>query len=136
VVVKRRKRLNVAENPSHVDWQAYYASIKRVCPWSYRSYMANKILTLTYSSRDFSTWGKFLKYTGYDSVVYVCEDRDSAWLDAKCDELNAQQETYQWLWSHPAEGGDSTPVPVLIQQERALLEGLRQKTGYYNNEAE
>ena len=98
--------------------------------------MADKILTVTYSSRDFVTWGKFLQYTKYDSVVFVCEGKSSEWLDATCDELNAQTEIYQWLWSHPEQGGASTPVPVLIQQERALLDGLRKKIGYYEHEAQ
>ena len=98
--------------------------------------MADKILTVTYSSHDFVTWGMFLKYTGYDSFVFICEDADADWLDTKCNELNEQQTIYQWLWSHPEQGGLSTPVPVLIQQERALLEGLREKIGYYQHEAE
>jgi hypothetical protein len=34
------------------------------------------------------------------------------------------------LWSHPEEGGDSTPSPVLIQQDRTKLTDLRNKVGY------
>lgn len=98
--------------------------------------MNDRILTVTYSDVDFKTWGMFLQYTEFESVVFICADKTSEWLDAKCDKLNAESDLYQWLWSHPAEGGYSTPVPVLIQQERAQLEGLRKKTGYYNNEAE
>lgn len=98
--------------------------------------MKDKILTVDYSSSTFATWALFLQYTDFESVVFICADADSDWLDAQCDALNESQQVYQWLWSHPDQGGHSTPVPVLIQQERALLEGLRKKTGYYNNEAD
>jgi hypothetical protein len=44
--------------------------------------------------------------------------------------LNNLYPKSEWLWSHPAEGGESTPVPCLIQQDALQLNTLREKIGY------
>ena len=111
-------------------WACYFAKIKGVCPWSYRAYMADNILFVDYTDSTFNTWRLFLKGTKFEAVVFKCPEKSSEWLNKKCDQLNAEQTTYEWLWSHPEHGGDSTHIPVLIQQMRQQLEELREKIGY------
>ena len=96
--------------------------------------MADTILFVPYSDADFNTWRLFLKHTKFEATVYKCPEKTSKWLNSKCDELNGNQKEYEWLWSHPEHGGDSTHIPVLIQQCRKRLEALREKVGYEDDE--
>lgn len=116
-----------------VNWLEYFAGIRKSCPWSYVAYKNNKILIVDYSPKDFNTWRIFLRYTNYESIVFTCKDVSSDWLNSMCDELNQQDDYSEWLWSHPEHEGDSTPVPVLIQQPKTILEDLRKKVGYYDD---
>jgi len=111
-------------------WSRYFASIKQVCPWSLTSYMHDKILFVDYSSVSHNTWSKLFRNTSHEAFVYRCEGKDVDWLVNKCEKLNLIYKTSEWLWSHPDEGGNSTPIPVLIQQDREQLENLRNKIGY------
>ncbi len=124
---RKRKQKKVAEE---ANWASYFARIKGVCPWSYRAYMADTILFVEYAESDFNTWRLFLKHTKFEATVFKCPEKSSDWLNNKCDQLNASQTDYEWLWSHPEHGGDSTHIPVLIQQNREQLEVLRDKMGY------
>lgn len=120
---------------AEADWAKYYALIKGVCPWSYAAFMSDRILTVEYSPVDFDTWRTIFKHTtkSFDCYVYTFDtDTTSEWLETKCDALNLEDEFSEWLWSHPEQGGDSTPVPVLIQQVAEKLENLRHKVGYYD----
>ena len=54
-------------------------------------------------------------------------------LHTLCDHYNetlGDKYKSEFLWSHNEEGGDSTPVPVIIQQDKAQLETLRESMGY------
>jgi len=131
--VVERKRKKVERVAKEDKWSSYFAKIKGVCPWSYRAYMADTILFVDYAETDFNTWRLFLKYTNFEATVFKCPEKTPDWLNSKCDELNALQSDYEWLWSHPDEDsgdGHSTHIPVLIQQNREQLEMLREKLGY------
>ena len=123
----------MAKAHAEANWKKYFEDIRTVCPWSYAAYMSDKILIVPYAESEFSTWRLFLHYTGFESVVYTFPaDITSGYLENLCDALNETDTESEWLWSHPEQGGDSTPTPVLIQQERAKLEKLRHKVGYYD----
>lgn len=94
--------------------------------------MDNKLLILDYSSKDFDQQRLLLPDTNYESVMYVCRNHSSQDLDDTCDRLNLTDDFSEWLWSHPEHEGNSTPVPVLIQQPRKILTQLRKKVGYYD----
>lgn len=113
-----------------VNWASYFAKIKGVCPWSYRAHMNDNILFVPYSDNTLNTWANIFYSSNHEAFVYKCPEKTSDWLNNKCDELNAVHCKSEWLWSHPVEGGDSTPIPVLIQQDRQTLEILREKIGY------
>ena len=109
-------------------WVKYFASIKQVCPWSYK--LMDKILVLEPHISCINTWSTIFKASKHEAFVYKFPKASVDWLRNKCDELNASQEYSEWLWSHPSEGGDSTPSPVLIQQNRAKLNTIRDNIGY------
>jgi hypothetical protein len=54
-------------------------------------------------------------------------------LNTLCDHYNetlGDKYNSEYLWSHNEEGGDSAPVPIIIQQDKEQLEQLRNKIGY------
>ena len=115
---------------NETDWKNYFKSIQKVCPWSYESFIAGKIkITDQEDIQDLNE---------YDAIVYQVDMSIDA-LDELAEYLNDEQDTYEFLWSHPdhSKGGNNqTPVPVLIQQDRAILEGLRKgEKGGFNSKA-
>jgi len=111
-------------------WVKYFASIRGVCPWSYK--LMDKILVLDTHINCINTWSAIFKSSKHEAFVYKFPKANVSWLTNKCEELNAAQEHSEWLWSHPSEGGDSTHIACLIQQDRARLTDLRNKIGYEN----
>jgi len=111
-------------------WAKYFAKIKQVCPWSYN--LMDKILVVQTPENCIPTWSSIFKASKHEAFVYKFPKANPQWLINKCEELNAQQTYSEWLWSHPSEGGDSTHIPVLIQQDREKLTDLRKKVGYQN----
>ena len=60
--------------------------------------------------------------------LYILPDIDVEHIYELAEQLDELYEEYEFLWSHPeyTKGGDrAAPVPVLIQQDRELLEYLR-----------
>ena len=103
-----------------VDWPAYFERIIAVCPWAKAYYNAGKI--------DFAEWQGEQQVTalGEQFVARIWTHTDPAftptdvYLQQLGDRMNATREGEEWLWSNPM-NGNSTPVPVLIQQcERTL----------------
>jgi len=119
---------------AEVNWRQYFTDIKPVCPWAYRAMEQDKILTWQWSASQANTVISLFKYSNYEALVFTCPDKDSKWLEAKCDEQNESQTELEWLWSHPEHGGDSTPVPCLILQDAKNLDDLRNRTGYYDED--
>jgi len=111
-------------------WAEYFASIRKVCPWSLKAFMKDRILFVETTPVCLDTYAKLFPYTDYEAAVYKWPTASVEWLVAMCDGLNEQYESSTWLWSHPAEGGDSTHIPVLIQQDATRLAELREKIGY------
>ena len=115
---------------NETNWKNYFKSIQKVCPWSYESFIAGKIkITDQEDIQDLNE---------YDAIVYQVDMSIDA-LDELAEYLNDEQDTYEFLWSHPdhSKGGNNqTPMPVLIQQDRAILEGLRKgEKGGFNSKA-
>jgi len=130
-VAEKRKRKKAQEE---VNWAKYFAKIRGVCPYSYKAYMSDNILIVDYSENDFKTFAKLYGHTKHEAFVYKCLGYSSEWLNEKCNVLNVELNHCEWLWSHPEHKGDSTPIPVIIQQDKQRLETLREKTGYYDEQ--
>jgi len=135
---KKRKVQTEAERKEvvrEVNWTSYFAHIQGVCPWAYKAFMKDNILVWEHPENCFKTIKSLYIISGYEAFVYVFKNSTPKQLEKLCDALNAEQDTDEWLWSHPDvdEGqNNSTPVPALIQQNRARLEKIREQIGYYD----
>ena len=121
------ERKNVAE--AKLNWLEYFHSIRKVCPWSYQSYLdgTTKITNfdediLVLNEQNFETlpWEVIIYLLGDDLTLNA--------IDEYVAFLNECQNTCEYLWSHPTftKGGNyNTPVPVIIQQDRTRLMELR-----------
>ena len=109
-------------------WRKYFASIKQVCPWSSK-YMDN-ILVWENNQKCLSTIACLFPATKFEAFVFVYKDKSAKQLEKLADKMNNKYTHSEFLWSHPLEGGDSTHVPCLIQQDRAKLTNIREKIGY------
>jgi len=128
-VAKRKRKRALKE----ANWAEYFAHIQGVCPWAYRAYMKDNILVWEHPENCFKTIKSLYAVSGYEAFVYVFKNSTPDQLELLAEQLNREQQQDEWLWSHPdADSGDgnSAPVPVLIQQNRARLEKLREQIGY------
>jgi len=80
------------------------------------------------------TWGSLFNSSKYEAFVYTYADATVDWLKDTCDQMNRTHQTSEWLWSHPAEGGDSTHIACLIQQDKAKLTKIRESIGYVDED--
>ena len=68
--------------------------------------------------------------TKFEAFVFVYKNKSAKQLEQLADTMNKKYTHSEFLWSHPAEGGDSTLVPCIIQQDRDKLKTLRENLGY------
>ena len=113
---------------SDSKWRTYFASIKEVCPWS--SKFMDKILVWESSEKCLNTIAYTFRGTSFEAFVFVLKDKTSKQLDELCNAMNKTHKDSEFLWSHPIEGGDSTHVPCIIQQDRVQLTTIRENIGY------
>lgn len=113
---RRRKRKK--DNAS--NWRDYFRDIKNVCPWSYQAFRNDLIDFRNYEGK----WDFDIQ--NYSARVWIVW-RKPRLLKKWAERLNNQDKVCEWLWSHPDEGGDSSPEPCLIQQPRQTLEDIRRK---------
>lgn len=101
-------------------WKKYFQTISDVCPWSWEAYQQDKILITEFK--------ELLPLGTNQAIVYTFDDIEIESLDDIVYIFNEDYPEYEFLWSHPdhSKGGQNqTPVPVIIQQDRKLLESLR-----------
>ena len=117
---------------SIVSWATnYFAKIRGVCPWSYKEHMKDNILFIEGGGeRCYGTWSYIYKSSNKEAFVFIEKGKNSEELNAICEKYEKIYKHVEWLWSHPDEGGDSTPVPVIIIQDKSRLQTLREKIGY------
>tara|TARA_X000000950_G_scaffold289479_1_gene413987 strand:- start:15254 stop:15619 length:366 start_codon:yes stop_codon:yes gene_type:complete len=117
--VAAKKAANAAAKRNNIDWSEYFASIVSVCPWSKAYWSKQKI--------DICDWTNEIKQLG-DNVarVYTYPTASDYKLNKLMKQFNKEREDEEWLYSHPKHGGHSTPIPVLIQQDFALLSKIRE----------
>jgi hypothetical protein len=115
----------VARARSHqsVDWTAYFESIQKECPWSLAAWRSNKIDIVEYSGTKFPI-GDFA------ARMYVLSAPDAT-VVAIAQGFDYSDSECEWLYSYPGYGEFATPVSVLIQQPRKILNELRQKLTAY-----
>ncbi len=115
---RRREDRNVLDEDS---WTDYFKKISDVCPWSLEAWNNNEI-------RVFEEFEEVRPLIGKKAHLYLLPDFSDDELYELAEDLDELYKEYEFLWSHPdfTKGGNrATPVPVLIQQDRQLLEYLR-----------
>lgn len=106
-----------AASHQSVNWYSYFKSIRTECPWSYSAYLNGQI--------QISPWqGEILPLGTNLARVYTVSESDQA-VEALAKSLDHGED--EWLFSYPGYGEFASPVPILIQQNRALLAELRKK---------
>ena len=98
-------------------WSDYFYSIRSYCPWSYSAWKRNKIEIVLYT-------GDITDLGDLEARVHCC-DRKPRLLKKIEQRLNDERQSEEWLHSHPSFGINSTPVPVLIQQDREGVQRAR-----------
>lgn len=114
--------MDEAKSHQSVDWGQYFNSIARECPWSLRAYQQGVIDTQPWQPHvsTIPTLGSF------EARVWIMPYANSI-VEAMCEQLDAADAECEWLFSYPGYGAYATPVPVLIQQNRARLNQIRSK---------
>ena len=115
--------------PDFTIWLWYFRRIKKVCPWSYKSFIdgTTKIIPFDIEKLNFfeSNW----EQEPWEAIIYlVGEDLTLDEIDNIVASKNESQIKCEYLWSHPSfsKGAkNQTHVPVIIQQDRARLMELR-----------
>ena len=101
-----------------VDWEQYFLSIRPVCPWSSAAHKRNRIRI--------TEWHSHILDLGTDlAIVYTAPNHKPRQLKRITERLNNTYPELEFLWSHPRYGGNSTSVPVIIQQDQKQLESIR-----------
>jgi hypothetical protein len=113
------KKVVVEVNLTEVNWQDYITSIRPVCPWSNSAWAKGQIAVAQWK-------GQVLSLEHYQARIYTYNTTPRL-LKKATQRLNNQYSEFEWLWSHPQYKNYSTPVPVLIQQDRILLNKIRKQ---------
>jgi hypothetical protein len=103
---------------AEVDWATYFDSIRTVCPWSAPAYNKGKIAIQVWKGRPEELNGNL-------AIVYIHKNASARLLKKIMNRMNSARPAEEWLFSHPKYKGHSTEVPVLIQQDHALLSKAR-----------
>jgi len=69
--------------------------------------------------------GEAEELNGLEARVHIVYNSNPRLLKKIEQRMNRNKEFEEWLHSHPSFGINSTPVPVLIQQDRIGLENAR-----------
>jgi hypothetical protein len=102
-----------------VNWSEYFEGIKQQCPWSLAAWRQGEITV--------SKWtGSSQPLNNLQARIYLTKTLNQRRLKKLCKTLDHGSD--EWLWSYPGLGPYATPVAVLIQQNRARLSELRQKS--------
>ena len=133
---QRHKEANEKEkeqrHKEEVDWGAYFDSIVKVCPWSKKYYMQDKILHVkTGKPGNELTW--VASFTATNNEALLLEYDEGTSIDTLLSVVEKIESKYLHLaafWSHPDEKDNNTPTPCVIVQDKQTLTDLRKKIGF------
>ena len=112
----------------NINWSSYYAKIHGVCPYSGFSYSEGKTLHTPFKHWDNVIQNEaMLTPMKLWAVLYTDCPFTADELDEWAETRNRAQDVIQYYFSHPDHNplGNATPVPVLIQQRRDILDMAR-----------
>jgi hypothetical protein len=103
-----------------VNWNQYFETIRSVCPWSYTAWRRGAI--------SITVWRGIITPLGsWQAHIYLAPQHNPRQLRKMTERFNREREQEEWLYSHPRFGDYSTPVPCFIQQDRTVLESIRNR---------
>lgn len=112
------------------EWEAYFRSISKVCPWSLDAYMDGRIRIEQYDPEQMAWedmhWISHPEH-GMSAIIWVNAPNDPDLLDEIVQDWN-QSEFCTYFWSHPAHtkgGNNQTAMPCIIQQDTQQLTAAR-----------
>ena len=111
-----------------VNWNNYYSNIRDVCPWSAYAYMEGKLFHTQFKSWNLAVQNESMMVPmklwaiAYLDCPFSVDEMD-AWVEQR----NKEQTLIQYYFSHPEHdpNGRASPVPMLIQQRRDILDMAR-----------
>lgn len=107
-----------------VDWAAYFDSIRSQCPWSAPAWAQGRILVCSWDPAVIHN-----ELGQYQAILYVCDSLTPEQVESWAESLDQSDPDHEWFFSYPGYGDWATPVTVLIQQDRAALNLIRQRLG-------
>ena len=125
-----------------VTWiEDYFLSIRKLCPWSLKYWMENKILHIKEPNGCELNWcaaftgtpepGK--EHLAHEAILFEYNNKASVdMLYAITERIEAKYKQLIAFWSHPIEGDNNTPKPCVIVQDKQMLTDLRKQVGYTN----
>ena len=133
---QRHKEANEKEEEKQrhqeVDWGAYFDSIVKVCPWSKKYYMQDKILHVKVGTP--GTELSFVaSFSATNHKALLLEYNEGTTIDTLLSVVDKIESKYLHLaafWSHPDEKENNTPTPCVIVQDKQELTDLRKQIGF------
>jgi hypothetical protein len=116
-VVNEVVDVELDENQKRNSWGDYFYRIREQCPWSWAAWNKGNIEIVPWQ-------GSAIPLGSLEARVYTVNLTNSE-LEQLAHDLDEGE--CEWLYSHSGAGPWATPVPVLIQQDRAELARLRNK---------
>ena len=114
-----KKEIEKIGDPEEHDWNAFFAKISIACPWSQKYWNQNKIEIVEWT-------GEILELSN-DCIarVYKHPTATPAELHEISTTMNRKRENEEWFDLLP----DIGPVGLVIQQDKALLNSIREEIG-------
>ena len=116
-------------NSRDINWNMYYHAIKESCPWSSYAFTQGKLLHLDFKSFEHSqAQEEIIEPMKLWAIAYINPDNTPEELDAWCEQRNKEQQEIKYFFSHPEHdpNGLASPIPMLIQQNKYILDLARQ----------
>ena len=123
-----------------VTWiEDYFLNIRKLCPWSLKYWMENKILhikepngcELNWCAAFTGTPERGKEHSAHQAILFEYDMNTS--IDELYEVTEKIEKKYPELiafWSHPEEKQNNTPKPCVIVQDKQMLTDLRKQVGY------
>ena len=115
--------------PEYTNWLWYFRKIKKVCPWSYDSFIKGTTKIIPFDKEMMVLSEINWEQEPWEVIIYLMgDDLTLEEIDNIVASRNESQSKCEYLWSHPSfsKGAkNQTHVPVIIQQDRKRLMELR-----------
>ena len=113
-----------------VNWTTYFQSIKKMCPWSLKAWMENKILHIQHTQGCELTWCACFRASEHEALLFEYKDLSVDQLLVIVDKIESKYADLEAFYSHPIEEDNNTPTPCVIVQNKQTLTDLRKKIGF------